>query len=938
LKALLVEERTNLENKMATYDYGAEIRRRRTRSPRILLATLTVLVAFVLWTTAGSAVNVWLNIQEFGELFLRPFYFWFYGGLILAAVALARIDVRNRRSLIFWFGRLAARAVHERGRLEAVPRDYVSFDSYKMSWSNFAAWQATKVLIGMLVFKDLLFGMAVYAALQGWDASLGSILKVFGLPFATPPLDMSYVNSNVIPAMPALTLILGPVLVAIAIRLIILVGATQIARIVTPTAAELRGEPRQAGWRIAICWGLAAMTCFLAVFYVSFPSFIDYNTRYLMLGFGSAGACFLFLAVWDRMKNSAKETGFFTQRRLRNRILPIAVIGLIALSVVLINNSTADAKKVEWLGPYTAQQIAVNRYLAELDRVREIPYNFSLVQIPREQIPTYVANHRDLLSSVRLWDWQAGFAKLKPEIGLIPYVDFEDSDIVRFGGKLYWAASMKPILPATVRQEDKWYATHMVYTHVPTGFYLLDAQEGIVVDAGTFFKQRRIYYGEGGLFSEAWVAYPIGREQSDELGGYHYDGTGGVTASPPLSWIYEFNFFLAFRDRQMHLLRYRDIYDRMELLFPYFEYRFDDSWVDMWPVTDGQHTYYMMPLIVRLETSYRAPIVGGPAICSVPWGRGNPFMRLAGYALIDIYDGSIQLLMTGDDYFTKLFNTVYSDYVVTEIPRWLENQTRYPAELFEWRVGMYNFYHVTDPATFIVAREFYEVPEGLETYYIMAEPPGFNGTEFIGLLSLELSGSKGRNLAGYMVVRNNYPKLGEMIYYKVPLESETKLLGPTGTIEALEKNAEFAYMRTLLRTPRVGDNILYRVGDHDVYFIPVYTAGAGGVVTEMGTVACVGAAFTGQYYVGLGRSAEEAFTSYLTQLAGGAGPLPPPGTEKTLQELVQQANATLQEYLNLWSQGKYEEAGRRLEEFLALWRQINELVAKEGGSGEKVPP
>jgi len=71
-----------------------------------------------------------------------------------------------------------------------------------------------------------------------------------------------------------------------------------------------------------------------------------------------------------------------------------------------------------------------------------------------------------------------------------------------------------------------------------------------------------------------------------------------------------------------------------------------------------------------------------------------------------------------------------------------------------------------------------------------------------------------------------------------------------------------------LRNPRIGDNILYRVGEYDVYFIPVYTAGAGGVVAQLGTIAAVGAAFTGEYYVGLGATQEEAFTQYLQKVSG----------------------------------------------------------------------
>ncbi|MCA9819424.1 MAG: hypothetical protein KC440_01215, partial [Nitrosarchaeum sp.] len=50
----------------------------------------------------------------------------------------------------------------------------------------------------------------------------------------------------------------------------------------------------------------------------------------------------------------------------------------------------------------------------------------------------------------------------------------------------------------------------------------------------------------------------------------------------------------------------------------------------------------------------------------------------------------------------------------------------------------------------------------------------------------------------------------------------------------------------------------------------VYTAGAGGVVAQLGTIAAVGAAFTGEYYVGLGATQEEAFEAYLKKVSGVA--------------------------------------------------------------------
>jgi uncharacterized membrane protein (UPF0182 family) len=181
---------------------------------------------------------------------------------------------------------------------------------------------------------------------------------------------------------------------------------------------------------------------------------------------------------------------------------------------------------------------------------------------------------------------------------------------------------------------------------------------------------------------------------------------------------------------------------------------------------------------------------------------------------------------------------------------------------------MYNIYHVENVETFIQANEFYEIPRGLDTYYVEAKPPGFEQTEFIGLLSLELRGSQGRNLAGYMIVENDLANLGNLQFYEVPLDSTTKLIGPTAVREALDRDPDFAQLKTLLRNPRIGDNILYRVGDHDVYFIPVYTAGAGGVVAQLGTIAAVGAAFNGEYFVGLGETQEKAFEAYLKKVSG----------------------------------------------------------------------
>ncbi|MEM2905400.1 MAG: UPF0182 family protein [Candidatus Bathyarchaeia archaeon] len=917
---------------------------------RLRWVLIAAVVVVILALSSSSLLTVWLNVTEFGELFIRPLYFEVLSGLILAPIAFLRVDFLHRRSLTWWIVSLLRGLYREHLEVEGFREVFVKYDfrSFKMPPVKFALWQATKVLVGMLFLRDLLFGMAVQASLGGWNPGLSQLWKVFAVPFVTPSLDKAYAYENVVPMIPALTLLTQPLMIALTVRLLALVAATQVVGILMPGRAGERVSRRSrkasllGGERLIAAEALAALACFWIMFNLFLPPllflylspFINYNTRYVIAGFAAGGVYFTFLALHDHLR--AGSLGLFTRRRVAVRVMPVILIVLVTGSIVAVNNSIADARKVEWLGPYVSQLVYVNRYLAELDDIVEVPYNFSVAAVPPSRIDAYIAENRVLISKVRLWDWEAAFAKLKPEIGLIPYIDFQDSDILRFNGSLYWSASMKPVLPGTVRPEDRWYSEKFYYTHIPTGFLFLDAHGGGVVNASDFIQQRRIYYGEGGLLSDTWAAYPVGRTRSDELGGAFYGGGGGVDIPPPLSWVFDPTFFLAYRDTTIHVMRYRDVYDRMQLLFPYFVYselaEKAVERVDMLPVTDGESTYWLMPLIASLDTVH------------VPWSGASPFKRLTGYALIDIYHGSIQVIVLGDDFFSELFKRAYADYVTTEVPDWLKGQLRYPEELFEYRVSRYNFFHVLDPSTFIVGKEFFEVPAGLDTYYVFSKPPGFDRPEFVGLLSLELRGAGGRNLAGYMVVRNEYPAFGQMIFYQVPLESTVKLLGPSAVLEALEKNPDFAQLKTLLRTPRIGDNILYRVGEHDVYFIPVYTAGAGGVVTEMGVVAAVGATFTGSYQVGLGNTAEAAFRALLAQQAGVEPPTPTPPIDReqrksAILRLFEESNLTVLQPLSVNPHVSFTEGAARYvaeEEWEAAEALVNAFIQQWGMPAGKV--
>lgn len=822
----------------------------------IRLAIIAIIGVAIFAMVGNQAVILSMNFSEFGDQFTKPLYYSLVSTIILSSIALIRVNIKARSS-IFWYAISTGIGFLASGGQQPISTSIQSFRDHKLTSPQFILWQITKILLFGAFFVNIMFGFGAMSFIDGNTLGIENLPSLFSLPFITPEIDPNYASENVIPMIPALLILIPPLIAAIGLRLILYVGIHRIIDVITSFLQDSKeGKARYLNY-VSTIEGIIGIGIIWAGFNLFFTDSIDYNTRYIIGGTLAIGFALIAFSIVDRIR--ARVLTHMFKRDVYIRILTIIAIIIIIVGIVSVNDSTANSLKLEYSGPYDAQQIGVNRYLGDINNVQENIHDVKLTSVSSNNINNYVEQNSDVLDVIRIWDWEAAFAKLKPEIGLIPYVDFEDNDILRFNNTLYWTASMKPITPPTVAFDDEWYNEHLVVTHVPNGFLTLGATDGqIVSEENELFQQRAVYYGEGGLFEETWSAYPNSRgSQSDEVAEGYYLGEGGLDLSPPLSWIFEPNFLLSFPSESVHVMRYKDVHDRMEILYPYFLYDLFGKELDSFPVTDGEQSYWLIPLIIGFDTR------------DVPWSVGNPYLRLVGYALVDTYNGDIQLLKTGDDFFSEMFASQYSEQF-QPIPTWLEEQVRYPTELFNWKTEMYNIYHVTSVDTFIQANEFYEIPAGLDTYYVEAKPPGFDETEFIGMLSLELKGSKSKNLAGFMVVGNDLNNLGDLQFYEVPLNSTTKLIGPSAAREALDKDPEFATLKTLLKNTRIGDNILYQVGDHDVYFIPVYTSGASGVVAQIGTIAVVGAAFNGEYFVGLGDTQEEAFNAYLKKVSGVA--------------------------------------------------------------------
>jgi uncharacterized protein len=843
----------------------------------VRIAVFAALGVIIFAIVSNQSVNLLMNVAEFGDVFTKPLFFSTISGIILASIALVRVNVFARHSMT-WYGIRAVINLIKRNEYDQTKM--LRYSEFKMSHRSFALWQAMKILLFAPLFSNLLFGMSIDYMAKGNDLGIGSIGAIFGIPFADVTMDGTFAQANVFPMFPALTLIVPPLLAVISLRLLLYVGVSGTVNIVTQYLLDAReGKPRFLSY-ISTIEMIIGATIFWLGFNLFFTSYVDYNTRYAIAGTLGLGAAFLVYGYLD--KRRARVMIYPTKRHMYSRLLTIGVVVVLVGSVMAINTSIADAKKIEWRGPYTAQEIAVNRHMHDLENIEVINYDIKSPTISPSRIQSIVEENRETLTNIRLWDQEAAGSKLRPELGQRNDIHYVDTDILRFGGTMYWTGTTTPNLPADVSQANRWFSEHITYTHANVGMKMLEADSGNVADESRFFEQRRIYYGESddaGLFDKVWSAYPVGRDDSLEVDQYFYNGTGGIDVAPPLSWMFEPNFMLSYPSTPIHVMRYKDVHERMELLYPYFVYDFaftstqnpQFKRVDIYPVTDGQNSYWLMPLVAALDTSH------------VPWSS-DFMLKLVGYALIDTYNGDVQVFGTGEDYFSTMFLEEYLDVGVTrEVPEWLDEQIKYPEEMFIWKVSQFNIYHVTDPKTFIEAKEFYSIPEdssrSIPPYYISTKPQGFENPEFVGFQSLELRGSQTKNLVGYMIAGNDLSSLGQMTFYSVPGDSPVKLLGPTGAKETLEKDKDYKNFRTLLNNPRTGENILYRIGDVEVYFIPVYTSNTGGgVVSQTGTIAAVGAAsITGTYYVGMGDTPVQAFENYLLKVSGVA-PADQPGT------------------------------------------------------------
>jgi uncharacterized membrane protein (UPF0182 family) len=263
-------------------------------------------------------------------------------------------------------------------------------------------------------------------------------------------------------------------------------------------------------------------------------------------------------------------------------------------------------------------------------------------------------------------------------------------------------------------------------------------------------------------------------------------------------------------------------------------------------VTDGNRIYYL----VQVYSNY--PIHSGFS--------ASDYLRFFGVVLVDIEDGRMYPYMTAepDGFLMDFYRNYYPSWGPP--PQWLIPQIRYPEDLLgthdiPGQLDVSFQFHVSDPFVWRSGSDFYERPEATEVLYVLVTSG--NRADFVGLQLVEYQASPGRNLAGLYIAYSS-DQLGKIDLFRIS-NSTTQLIGPSAALQALQTDDYVRQQLTLLPNYRLGNILLYLIGEKLYYFIPVYinTEFANAVITKMAFVTAVDA--TTGAAVAVGADSAEAY-------------------------------------------------------------------------------
>jgi uncharacterized membrane protein (UPF0182 family) len=670
----------------------------------------------------------------------------------------------------------------------------------------------------------------------------------------------------------------------------------------------------------------------------------------------------------------------FAMRGLRLLVLAIALPAAVYVIGVFIVPSYVNSfiVKPNELGretPYIEHNIAWTRRAFGLEQVelREFPAENSIAGLD-------LANNRETLENIRLWDWRALQDTLKQIQAIRTYYDFPDVDVDRYSldGKTrqMMVAAREIDIKKLPESSRNWINEKLIYTHgygltmntangfTPEGMPRFVVSNMPVETASQDIKVTRpeIYYGQE-TTTDVYVKtrqkefdFPQGETNTYTS----YQGTGGIRIGTGarrlfMAWALGDLSKLPFSDDvtdESRVLIHRNIRELVNGIAPFLIYDNDPYLI----VSNEGRLFWMMDAYTESATYpySRHHLVGG--------NRVN-YIRNSVKVVIDAYNGTTDFYIFDQQdpliaAYRGAFPALFKD--AGQMPADLRAHIRYPETLIRAQGEVYGLYHTQSAKVFFQREDVWNVAQKIgmdeqgkkgaapiDPYFVLMQLPGeTTANEFVLILPFTPSGRN--NMIGWMAGRSDGENYGKLLIYNFP---ESRLVDGPLQIEArIDQNSDLSSQFTLWNQQgsRVlrGHLLVIPIGRSLLYVEPIYLRAESSPMPELRMVV-----LAAQDKLGHGRTFEDALNSLAGEIAktptsesvgdtkgpqplptGTASPGPSPGTSPlaapNVQQLIARAVQEFEEYQRLTSQGKLGEAGQKLEQHKRTLDELKKALAK----------
>ncbi|NBG89239.1 UPF0182 family membrane protein [Isachenkonia alkalipeptolytica] len=413
-----------------------------------------------------------------------------------------------------------------------------------------------------------------------------------------------------------------------------------------------------------------------------------------------------------------------------------------------------------------------------------------------------------------------------------------------------------------------------------------------------------------------------------------YEGSAGIDLT------FGNRFLYAMKNRSMEILLNdeiregskivydRNIMDRVQKIAPFIQYDEDPYMV----INEGRLYWIIDGYTTSEDYPYATPYLE----------NGHNYIRNSVKVVVDAYNGDVSYYISDmEDPIIKTYESIYPVLFdsMEEMESGLRDHVRYPHEYFDLQTEIYRTYHMTEPSVFYDQGDLWNIAEeryrggvqDVESHYMILRLPEEEQEEFI--LSRMYTPKDLRNMTAMLVARNDGEHYGELVLYDLP--RDRNIYGPMQIENRIDQRSDISESFSLWdqggSTVIRGNLMVIPIENSILYVEPIYLAAEG--EDSIPEVKKVIVAYGDQ--VEMHPTLEEGLNALFADRLGEMEEeleeaMEEEASEEVLeefsniQELIQQANDTLDEANEALREGNWQEYGDLMEELEEILREMGQ--------------